>query len=631
MSNFTLRQRLRYRFDNALSRGVWVVLLWLGALAAFFFLVIALVISVTGIGPGDERTTLGEGLWLALTRSLDSGTFSGDEGLRFRLIMLVVTLAGIFLAATIIGLISSGIDSRVESLRRGKSMVIEHGHTVIVGRSDKLPAIIAELVEANLSERGKAIVVLSADDTVEVTEEIRGVVTDLKTSRLVVRSGIPTRLNDLAQVNPQSAKSIIVLRSPDQSDAQVVKIVLALAALSPGLAGLTVVAEIDDEPTGAALRSAVGPCLITVTPRDIIARIGAQVSRAAGLGAIYQELLDFDGDEMYATPVTSAWLGRCFGELLLASSGATIIGIRHEDGRVALNPPSETVLVPGDHAIGIAEDDSTFQLDVAPVAWAPADERRWAETDKARERTLLVGWSDLAPLIAQEIDGHVAPESELHVLVLGSQHDVSAVGAGLHLSAQALVVHEGDPISRPDVERVLGSGPFDHIMLLSERESFDMDEADARTLLALMHVRGLTSLSGGSENIVAELLDPNDVQLGGGPSATSDFIVSQKLISLLMAQLSESPHLADVFADLFDADGAVIAMHPIERYLPFGEATFADIVTAAREWGVVAIGYKAAAAAADPRSIGGGIRVNPPKAQRIPFIEGDLVVVIGRP
>ena len=55
MRGFSLRQRLRYRFDNALSRGIWVVLLWLGAIATAFFVVVALLIRVTGIGPGDQR------------------------------------------------------------------------------------------------------------------------------------------------------------------------------------------------------------------------------------------------------------------------------------------------------------------------------------------------------------------------------------------------------------------------------------------------------------------------------------------------------------------------------------------------------------------------------------------------
>ena len=626
---FSLRQRIRYRFDNTLSRGLWAVLLWLGAVAALFFLLMAFIISLSGIGPNDEGTSFGDGLWLSLTRSLDPGTFSGDDGSRFRIIMLFVTLAGIFIAATIIGLVSSAIDSRVESLRRGKSLVIESGHTLIVGWSDKLPTIVSELVEANVSERGRAIVVLTAEDTVQVTEDIRAVVTDLKTSRLVVRSGLPTRLHDLAQGNPQDAKSVIVLRAAEGSDAQVVKVVLALSRLVPGLEGLTVVAELDDAHTSEALKQAVGPSLITVTPMDVIARIGAQVSRAAGLGAIYQELLDFDGDEMYTAPAPAAYVGRSFGELLLGASNATVLGLRHADGTVELSPTPGTLVASGDHVIGIAEDDSTFVFDRAPVAWEPGTERRAEPVERLQERTLIVGWSDLAPLIAHEIETHVAPGSELHLMVNDDLHDVSRVGQAMGLTQQSLVIHEGDPIDRAAIVRVMDEGPYDHIMLLSEREKFTADEADARTLLTLMHVRLVADATPHEENIVAELLDQHDVELGGS-SENHDFIVSQKLISLLMAQLSESPHLAPVFADLFDSDGAVVALHPAERYVPLGETTFGDIVSAARGWDTVAIGYRAASAAGEKGSLGGGLRINAPKDHRVTLAPGDSIVVISR-
>lgn len=626
---YTLRQRLRYRFDNALSRGLWAVLAWLGVIALGFFLLIAVIIALTGIGPGDESTSFGDGLWYALTRSLDPGTFSGDEGSGFRFIMLAVTLIGIFLAAAIIGLVSSAIDTRVESLRRGRSIVVEEGHTLVIGHSDKLPTIVSELVEANLSERGRAIVVLSPDDTVEVTDDIRSTVTDLKTSRLVVRSGLPTRIADLEQANPASARSVIILRSPDESDAHVVKTVLAVARIVPGLEGITVVAEMDDPATASALRDAVGPSLITVIPTDIIARISAQVSRAAGLGVVYQELLDFDGDEIYTIPIGAAWVGRSFGELLLGSSSSTIIGLRHASGDVVLCPPAETAIAAGDHAIGIAEDDSTFTLDRDPAAWAASDEREWAPQEQRRERTLMVGWSALAPLIAAELESHVAPDSELHVLVAPRADVRAQIEGSLRLERQDVVVHLGDPIDRRQIERALGHGPFDHMLLLCERDQYSMDEADARTLLTLMLVREATKGSEGSENILTELLEPNAVDLGGGAS-NSDFIVSQKLISLLMAQLSESPHLADVFADLFDSSGARVALHPAVRYVPAGETTFGDLVAAARDWGVVAIGYRAAAASADPRAMAGGVRVNPPKDQSVTLTESDSVIVLAR-
>ncbi|MDO8309211.1 MAG: hypothetical protein Q7V58_12755 [Actinomycetota bacterium] len=629
--NFTLRQRLRYRFDNTLSRGLWAVLLWLALIAGLFFLLIGLVIRLSGVGPGDENTSFGDGLWYALTRSLDPGTFSGDDGTRFRIIMLVVTLAGIFLAATIIGLVSSAIDSRVDSLRRGKSLVLERGHTLVIGWSEKLPTIVAELVEANSSERGRAIVVLTGEDTVQVTEDIKAVVPDLKTSKLVVRSGIATRLHDLAQANPQAARSVIVLRSTDGSDAQVVKTVLALSRLvaDSDSGPVTVVAELEDRQTSDALKQAVGPALITVTPMDVIARISAQVSRASGLGAIYQELLDFDGDEMYTVAVPQAWVGRSFGELLLSASRATVMGLCHADGSVELSPDPRTVVVDGDLVIGIAEDDSTFVLDRAPVDWTPRNEAPAAPLEKATERTLIIGWSDLAPLVAQEIETHVAPGSELHLLVNEELHDVSRIGQMMALSQQSLVVHEGDPIDRSAVVRAMDEGPFDHIMLLSEREDYSPDEADARTLLALMHVRSVAEVTAHEENVVAELLDPNDVELGGD-SANSDFIVSQKLISLLMAQLSESPHLAPVFADLFDSDGAVVALHPAERYDAVGTRDFADLIRSAREGGTVVIGYRSAAAEGRPGVLPGGIRVNPAKDESVTLAQGDSVIVLTR-
>ena len=626
---FTLGQRLRYRFDNALSRGVWVVLLWLGFFTVLFFVIIAVVIAITGIGPGDEGTTFFEGMWFAMTRSLDPGTFSGDEGSRFRIIMLVVTLVGIFIAATIIGLISSGIDTRLELLRRGRSLVVEEGHTIIIGRSDKLPTVISELVEANLSERGLAIVVLTPDDTVEVIDDIRTAVPDLKTSRLVVRSGSATRVHDIAQTNPAGAKSVIVLQGEHDSDAQVVKTVLAISKVVPELSNINVVAEIHDVSTATALRSAIGPALVTVTPNDIIGRIGAQVSRAAGLGAIYQELLDFDGDEIYALKIPDRWVGHSYGELLLGSSNATIIGIRFANGATTINPAMNVVLQPGDFAVGIAEDDSTFVLDREPVTWqAPLQPREHA-SERARERTLIIGWSELAPLIATEIDSHVAPESELHILFSPEQHRPDAIREAISLSTQALVLHEGDTIARADLAQVLNAGPFDHIMLLCEREQYSVDAADARTLLTLMHVRELANQAQGTQNIVAELLDPHDVELGVS-SSESDFIVSQKLISLLISQLAESPQLVDVFEDLFDTGGAIISLHPTSHYMSAGETTFESVVTAAREWGVTAIGVVSQSTANDAGTLGGGIRVNPPKTQLLELASDDKVIVITR-
>ena len=628
-TKFTVKERLRYRIDNTLARGVGMVLLWLGVLTALFVILVAVIIQITGIGPSDSSTSLTEGVWLAITRSLDPGTFSGDEGDKFRFGMLAVTLIGIFLGATIIGIISSGIDTRLETLRRGRSAVVEVGHTLIIGRSDKLSVVISELVEANRSERGRAIVVLTADDPVEVTDEIRRDVKDLGTSRLVVRSGSPTRVNDLARMNPQDAKSVIVL-SPDDDTARayLVKVVLGLNQLIPAGSATTIVAEAEDAEVADALSEVVGPRLNTVISSAIVARITAQVSRMSGLGAVYQELLDFDGDEMYIVPIPERWVGSSFGQLTLASSKATIIGLERADGTVSLTVESESIVMAGDKAIGIAEDDSVFVLDRDPVPWARPADHPVMGLELTRERTLIVGWSSNAQLIIKEVETHVSQGSELVILVDPDSHEVAEVEAELALSGvtkQSVSLKFGSTISRSVLADVLSSGAFDHVMILCERSRFGLDEADARVLLTLMHVRALSPDS--TSNVIAELADPNDVELGH-QGDSSEFIVSMQLISLLMAQLSESPHLSHVFADMFDGVGAAVAMHPAERYVPLGETDFDSVIASARNWGVVAIGYRAASPGGGSAALAGGIRVNPSKTERISFNAGDMIVVL---
>jgi hypothetical protein len=303
-----------------------------------------------------------------------------------------------------------------------------------------------------------------------------------------------------------------------------------------------------------------------------------------------------------------------------------VIALRNADG-THVGPPTTTVLNAGDRLIAIAEDDSRFSLDCAPAPWTPPDDRTWQSLPPARERTLIIGWSPLAPLIAREIDVHVAPDSEIHLLVDDTVEAIDAIATAMTLERQSLTIHPGSPISRSDVSSVLDNGPYDHILLLSEKGAFPADEADARTMLALLHVRGHLAQNGTEENIVAELVDPNDVELTA-PAENNDFIVSQRLIGLLIAQLSESPDLAPVFRDLFDSAGSVIALHPIERYVPIGTTTFRSVIEAARDWGVTPIGVRAASLVGTAGTLGKGIRLNPAKDLAFVAAPGDAVVVV---
>lgn len=68
------------------------------------------------------------------------------SGWWLRIASLLVTIGGIFVFS---GLIASGVDRRLEELRKGRSPVIESDHTLILGWSPTLFPVITELVAAN--------------------------------------------------------------------------------------------------------------------------------------------------------------------------------------------------------------------------------------------------------------------------------------------------------------------------------------------------------------------------------------------------------------------------------------------------------------------------------------------------
>ena len=128
-------------------------------------------------------------------------------------------------------------------------------------------------------------------------------------------------------------------------------------------------------------------------------------------------------------------------------------------------------------------------------------------------------------------------------------------------------------------------------------------------------------------NIVSEMLDDRNRELAEVTNA-DDFIVSDKLISLLLAQISENAKVADVFEDLFAAAGSEIYLNPAELYVvPGAEPDFYSVLEAARRRGETALGYRVAALARDAAHAY-GVRLNPLKTDRIAFAPGDKVIVL---
>lgn len=194
----TFWQRLRYRFDSALSGGPTIVILWLGAATLALIVVAAAIIAIFGLGiDAGESAGFLESFWQSLLRVLDSGTFAGDNGWGLRVVALLVTLGGIIIASSLIGLVATAFDQQIEKLRKGRSSVLERDHTLVLGWSPRLFTILSELVVANENQKKPRIVILAPVDKTEMEDDVRARVGPTRNTKIVCRTGDPTSPHDL--------------------------------------------------------------------------------------------------------------------------------------------------------------------------------------------------------------------------------------------------------------------------------------------------------------------------------------------------------------------------------------------------------------------------------------------------
>jgi voltage-gated potassium channel Kch len=621
-----LRKRLRYRFDNWMARGIGAQMLLLALVTAVLVLVGATAIVVFDVAPVNDKGTpdsFGLLVWMALMRALDAGTIAGDvAGWTFLFIMLAVTLGGIFVLSALIGILNQGFGAMIERLRRGHSAVIERGHTVILGWSPKLVTLIRELAEANANQRDACVVVLADRDKVEMDAALA------RTGKLrvVTRRGSTMAPADLQLAALAESKAVIVIApehaadgtalAAHEADTIVLKTLLAIKQAAPA-GKLHVVAEILDDKNADVARMVAGPDAALILAAPLISRLLVQTGRQPGLSVVYTELLDFAGSEIYVRP-QPALVGKTFRDAVFAHDSSTVIGLIDAAGAMTLAPPADRTLAAGDQLIAISEDDDTIVLDGAPPAHDAAALAPAARAEAAPEHTLILGASKRIARVLGELDAYVAPGST--VLVVGERFD--ALPALRHLTVTTRV---GDITERATLD-ALDVPRFDHVLVLSETADRTQEMADARTTVTLLHLRDIEQRAGNKVPITSEILDIQSRDLATVAEA-DDFIVSNTLVSLMVSQVAENPHLVRVFDELFSAGGFELYLKPALDYVRPGEVAFGALCEAALARGEIAIGYRLARQAKDPAA-SFGIVVNPSKRAKLRLGDGDRVVVI---
>ncbi|XP_002965781.2 ion channel DMI1 [Selaginella moellendorffii] len=617
-------KRLAYLVDLIFSNAI--------AKPIALLLATMLLIAFGGIALYSvTEDTFEDALWRTWSYVADSGNHADSVGLGSRIVSVCISLGGLLIFALMLGLISDAISEKVDSLRKGKSDVIESNHTLILGWSDKLNSLLNQLAIANQSLGGGVIVILSERDKEEMEADIGKMEFDFLGTYVICRSGSPLIMADLKKVSVSKARAIIVLAEPgnaDQSDARALRVVLSLTAVKEGLKGHVVVelSDIDNEP----LVKLVGGDLVeTVVAHDVIGRLMIQCARQPGLAQIWEDILGFDNAEFYL----KRWpqlVGMTFEDVLVSFPDAIPCGVKvaANAGKIALNPDDDYIICEDDEILVIAEDDDSYFPSSLPKV-KKAALPKIVIPRKYPEKMLFCGWRrDIDDMIVV-LEASLAQGSELWMFSGVPEHEreKKLIDGGLdpkRLENVHLVHREGNPVIRRHLES-LPLETFDSILILADEELEDsVIHADSRSLATLLLIRDIQSKrlpyrdlravqvrqagslqtswiremqqASNQSIIISEILDSRTKHLVS-VSKITDCVLSNELVSMALAMVAEDKQINRVLEELFAEEGNEIYIRSGELYLYDQEVlSFFELMMRARKRQEILIGYQAACA-----------------------------------
>jgi hypothetical protein len=297
-------------------------------------------------------------------------------------------------------------------------------------------------------------------------------------------------------------------------------------------------------------------------------------------------------------------------------------------GAPQLNPPVDRVIAAGDRLVVISQDDDTIVREDPPGTIRDDLIVVGAQAAAEPDATLVLGWNSRTRGLLVELDKYVAPGSRLMVIAQSHGKDLAGEveAVGRRLKNLELTYRAADTTDRAVLDEIT-SDAYGHVVVMSYSDDYDEQRADAKTLVTLLHLRDIESNRGESFTIVSEMLDVRNRALAAVTRA-DDFIVSGKLVSLMMSQLAETPDLRPIFDDMFDEDGSEIYLKPAGDYVKLGAPVdFYTVVESARRRGQIAFGYRLLGQANDPNK-NYGVAMNPDKAEQVTFGSDDKLIVI---
>ena len=136
--------------------------------------------------------------------------------LQTKVFKILITIFGIIVFSSFIGIISQALSNRIEELREGKGYISEKDHTIIFNFSKKTIPLLNELFKSYEGEK-KTIVICSEYDTKDISVKIESATNIPKNINLIYRKGYGWQKKIPALLDFEGASNFIILK-PDQNN-----------------------------------------------------------------------------------------------------------------------------------------------------------------------------------------------------------------------------------------------------------------------------------------------------------------------------------------------------------------------------------------------------------------------------
>lgn len=638
--------QLRYSIENTIISKGTMPLMWQSSLLFLIFSMLAVALLPAGFLFHEAKgLTWGQ---FAFSTIIPSITKYHMPPKLWAFLTWGFFGAWMLLATFYISIVTSSVHLWLLKTQRGKKPIKEREHIVVLGWSQKGFELVRELAQWNPNNKNTSIAILANRDAIKMRQQFNDKLQLEGKAKVLMRSGSIQDFDDINLVNPFEAKTIIIL--PDElekdPDVSVVKTMLALVnhplhkTLSPNY---NIVTELQHSWNARVAHIIAKEQVTILNTLDIIARLIVQTSRQPGLSNVYSEIMAFRGVDIYFQREPSLW-GKSFHDAVFSFNDTTVIGVRKskknmisvldpepflrtKERDIVINPEVSYVLEEGDALIVISLNSQSVNLAKQRTDLINSNHIVTnAVPLKNPEKTLMIGWSENAPKILNELDAYVMRGSVIQILASRLIENDTIEHYNRVLQNIEVRYTQCDTTNRDELGRVKPN-EFDHVIVLSDVKTFGAEEADSRSLISLVHLRDIAFERNAHYNIVSEMANPKNQELAH-LAKPDDFIIGDNIVSRLLAQVAENRELKMVFEEFFDASGCEINLRPVEEYIQLNqEVNFYTITEAALKKGQIAIGYRIEEESQE-KIHNFGITLNPTKTNPVIFKPGDRIIVI---